>query len=805
MPARSRRFLLRLAAGSAILLLGASAGLAWLLLASLPEHKGEHVLAGLDGPVEVLRDVHAVPTIRAGTEADAYRALGWVHGQDRLWQLELTRRIGQGRLAELVGEAALPVDRLMRTLGLAAVAEAGLAAYRPDEIALLEAYAAGINAAMAAARPLPPEFQLLRHTPEPWRPADSLLVHRLMALEVSGAWRRELLRARLARRLDPGRLDDLMPPADPADPVSLAARDLPPPGLLDRLAAALPEPAAGQGLGSNVFVLAGPHTASGAPLLASDPHLPLRAPGIWYLAALQAPGLDVVGGTIPGLPVVVIGRNREVAWGLTTTGADTEDLVRIRSDPADPGRYPVPGGSLPFETRQETIAVRGGAPQTLRVRRTRFGPVLSDLVAAAAEAREDGEALTLQWTALASDDRTVAAGFAMARARSLDELVEALRDFQSPVQNVAVADRSGRIGLLAAGRVPVRASGDGRLPMPGWTGAADWRGWLPFDELPRRFDPASGLLLNANNRLVGPDHPHLITAEWDGPLRALRLHELLDGRAGLDALAARAIQQDLRSGAARTLLPVLIELARAAVPAGTPTAALLDELAGWDGTAAPDRHEPLLLAAWLVALGPRLWADELGPLAADYGLPRPEVLQRILRDRPGWCDDRGTAEIEDCPGRVASALVAAAAALEARLGTDRSSWRWGEEHRAVMPHRPLGELPLLGRLLSPAPPVGGDASTLAVAAWRALGPGGPFPAHHAAGLRLVVDLAAPGLLAITATGQVGHPLSRHYRDLTDLWAAGAELRLDPSRAEATAVSRQRLRPPEDSTRNARPG
>jgi penicillin amidase len=751
----------------------------------------------------VLRDAHAVPTIRATSEADAYRALGFVHGQDRLWQLELTRRIGRGRLAELVGEAGLPVDRLMRTLGLAAVAEAGLEAYRPEERALLEAYAAGVNAAMAAARPLPPEFQLLGPAPEPWRPADSLLVHRLMALEVSGAWRRELLRARLARRLDPGQLDDLLPPADPGEPVSLAAVDLPPAGLLDQLAAALPEPAPDAGLGSNVFVLAGPRTASGAPLLASDPHLPLRAPGIWYLAALEAPGLEVVGGTIPGLPPVVIGRNREVAWGLTTTGADTEDLVRIRSDPADPGRYRVAGGSLPFETRLETIGVRGGAPQQLRVRVTRFGPVLSDIVPAAAEAGGADEALALQWTALASDDRTVAAGLAMARARDVDELVLALRDFASPVQNVAVADRRGRIGLLAAGRVPIRAEGDGRLPMPGWTGAADWLGHLPSAELPRRLDPPAGLLLNANNRLVGPDYPHLITAEWDGPLRALRLHELLDARTGLDAAAARAVQQDLRSGAARGLVPVLVEQARAVVPEGTPTAALLAELAAWDGTAAADRHEPLLFAAWLAALGPRIWADELGPLAADFLGPRPEVLERILRARPAWCDDRTTARVETCPERVAAALVAAAAALEARLGPDRSAWRWGEQHRAVMPHRPLGELPVLGRLVSPAPPVGGDASTVAAAAWRALGPGGPFPAHHAAGLRIVADLAAPGLLAITATGQVGHPLSGHYRDLTALWAEGRELRLDPARAEALAVHRLRLLPPEVSTGDAR--
>ncbi len=782
-----RRAIGRVLAVLAALFVAAVGAIAWLLLASLPEHEGEVAIVGLDGPVEILRDGYAVPTIRATSERDAWLALGFVHGTDRLWQLELSRRIGQGRLAELVGARALPLDRFMRTLGLARVAEAGLAAYRPEERALLEAYARGMNAAIAAARPLPVEFQLLWcERPEPWRPADSLLIHRLLALEVAGAWRREVLRARLARRLEPADLELLLPADGPGDPRTLAATDPIEERLFGALEAVSPELAGG--LGSNVFVLAGTRTASGAPLLASDPHLPLRTPGIWYLAALSAPGLDVVGGTIPGLPAVVIGRTAGVAWGLTTTGADTEDLVRVRPDPTDPGRYLVPGGSEPFAVREETIPVRFAEPERLSVRTTRFGPVVSDLVTSEGAA-EAGELLALRWTGLETDDRTLAAGFAMAQSQDAQGILGALADFASPVQNIAFADRAGRIGLAVAGRIPLRRVGDGRLPANAADGSADWLGWIPAEALPRGLDPPEGLLINANNRVVGPDYPYLVTAEWDGPARALRLHELLDGRTGIDAAAARAVQQDLISAVARELLPVLVSLAQEGLPDGSPLGRLLEVLEAFDGTMAAERSEPLLLAAWLEALGPRLRADPLGPLVVELGLRRPEVLRRVLEERQGWCG--GAA---GCSRRVAEALEAAVAALEARHGRDWRSRRWGEEHPALMPHRPFGELPVLGRLFSLAPPIGGDATTVAVAAWRAAGPAGPFPAHHGAGLRLVADLAEPGVWAITATGQVGHPLSRHYRDLASVWAAGGELRLDPGRAAVEASRRQRLVP-----------
>lgn len=786
------RLLARTALTVVALALVAAGAILVVLWASLPEHEGEVLLTGLEGPVTILRNPYAVPTIRAQSERDLWRALGFVHGTDRMVQLEITRRIGRGRLAELVGEAGLGFDRFFRTLGLAQVAEAGLAAYRPEERAKLDAYAEGVSAAFARAGVLPPELLVLGVRPEPWRAADTLLVHRLMALEVAGSWRRELLRARLAHLLPAERLAELLSEEDSEGPISIAHGELPPAALLEDLAEVLPDPQS-IGLGSNAFVLAGSRTASGAALLASDPHLPLRAPGVWYLAVLEAPGLFLAGGTIPGLPAVVIGRNERVAWGLTTTGADSEDLVRIRPDPTDPGRYLVAGGSEPFVERIETIAVRGREPERLVVRETRFGPIVSDVLRTR-EVVATGELLALQWIGLHRDDRTLAAAEAMSRARDVEELLAALSVFASPVQNVLVGDRSGRIGLAVAGRVPIRRGHDGGLPVEAVDGRADWLGFVPAEVLPRAVDPPAGALFNANNRVVGPDYPHPITSEWDGPLRARRLEELLAAPRRFDPHAAAAIQLDLLSGAARTLLPVALPLARAAEPPSAPLSELLAALEVWDGTMAVDRPEPLVFAAWREALGRRLLADELGPLAAELEGSRHGLLARLLRDHPGWCDDVRTPARERCEDIVAEALGEAHTALVARLGGTWRGWRWGAEHPAVMPHRPLGEVPILGPLLSIRIPIGGDATTLAVAGYRADGPGGPFPAHHGSGLRFVADLAGRTALAIAATGQVGHPLSPHYRDLAHAWAAGRTVRLDPDRAEREAVRRQRLLP-----------
>jgi penicillin amidase len=785
-----RRWLLRAGLGLLAIVLVAAGGVAWLALASLPRLEGELTVPGLGQPVRITRDAHAVPHVEARTATDAYLALGFLHGQDRLWQMEFQRRVGQGRLAEFLGPAALPVDRFMRTLGLARRAEAALAHLSPEALAGLDAYARGVNAAIERyGRVLPPEFLLLRHRPEPWRPADSLLFQKLMALDLSLNWREELLRARLAQRLRPDQLADLWPGSPPGSPVTLAAlAGLP----LDRLAEVLPE-APPPGIGSNVWVVGGARTRGRLPLLANDPHLRLEMPGHWYLAHLEAPGLAVIGATLPSLPFVVLGRNRDIAWGFTNTGSDTQDLFVERLDPGDSGRYLTPAGPEPFQHRTETIGVRGGEPVRLEVRETRHGPVISDLVPAAAEVGGAGHVLALAWTQLQDQDSTVEAGFGIGQARDWPSFVAAVERYQGAQQNMAFADRSGRIGMISPGLVPVRRQGDGRLPVPGWTGEHDWQGTIQPSALPRRIEPADGLLLNANNRLVGSDYPYLLTHDWEPALRASRLEAILGGASDLDSGRFAAIQLDVRSPLADMFLPYLL-----AVTAGDEREHdVLRALSAWDRRMRPDAPEPLIFAAWYRELAAAVYADELGPLFPAFRGVRSDFMRHVLTEATGWCDDVTSPVRETCAQRSAQAFRAAMQALGQRYGADWRAWRWGAAHPAVMAHQPFDESGPLRALFSLAFPIGGDSSTINVAHPGAGRDEPPFGAVHAATYRAIYDLADPdGSRWIAATGQSGHFLSPHYRDLARLWRDGryAAMTMNAADFQANAIGTLTLRP-----------
>ncbi|MBF0375770.1 MAG: penicillin acylase family protein, partial [Alphaproteobacteria bacterium] len=499
------------------ILLAAGAG-GWVWLGrSLPVVEGRLAVAGLRAPVEVARDRHGIPRITAGGPHDAYFALGFVHAQDRLWQMEAQRRLGAGRLAELVGEAAVPTDRFMRILGLYRLAEGSLAAMSPEARAVFEAYAAGVNAFLAQGRTLPPEFLVLRHRPEAWAPADSLVWGRLMAMRLSGNWREELLRARL-----PAEKARMLWPDYPADgPTTLdTALD----GAAERLLAAMPE-AVRPVLASNVWVLGGRHTHSGKPLLVNDPHLPFEAPVLWYLARLEMPGLSLTGATVPGVPLHLLGQNGAAAWGITTTHGDTMDLFVEREAAGGDGRaYQTPDGPLPFATRDEVIRVRDGADVVVTVRATRHGPIVVE-----------DPPMALSATALLEGDRTAEAIWRINHAGSWAEFVH------TPQQNIAWAGSDGTIGFVVAGRVPRRKAGDGTLPRSGWSGEFDWNGWVPFEELPRLVDPPSGRIVNANNKPVPEGYPHLLAADWPDPHRARRIGALLDG------LRQRAGPEDMRA------------------------------------------------------------------------------------------------------------------------------------------------------------------------------------------------------------------------------------------------------------------
>jgi penicillin amidase len=776
-----------------VIVLGVAAGSAIIIETSVPDYSGEDRIPQLGGSVTVIRDANAIPHIFADTAHDAYRALGYLHAQDRFFQMEMARRIGTGQLSELIGAAGLRTDRFMRTLGIGRLADAAVANMAPETRAATEAYTEGVNAWITSPNTgRPPELILLGEQPRPWRPADSAMWGRLMALLLSGNWTDELLRAQLAERLDSQQIEDLWP-GEPGDtPTTLAG--LIGPSDLAALDKAIPD-FLFQASASNQWVVNGDRSTTGKPLLANDPHLGFMAPGMWYLARIVTPEFSGAGATLPGQPFFAVGHNSHLAWGFTTTHADTQDLFIERLNPDDYEQYLVPGGTLPLEVRREEITVRlRSEPEIITIRATRHGPVLSDISASAATVAPAGHVLALAFPALRPDDRTADALFGINRAKTRDGLMTALAQFHSPMQNMVYAFTNGDVGFVAPARVPLRKSGDGRMPVAGWTGDYDWQGFIPFAELPQRHNPSTGQIANANNRVVGDDYPHLITPDWPEGYRAARISALLEGTNKHDGDSFAAVQNDLVSPAALELLPLLLK--HLAPPTDTLQQAAIDLLRNWDGAMDRAQPQPLIFTAWLQALGSQLYGDELGPLAPRYGGIRPRVLQRMLNDRHQWCDDIETPQTEDCAATVTAAFTSAIANMSERLGNDPTAWRWGDLHVARFEHPVLRRIPVLGDLFAVTVATSGGDFTINRGTPRATDET-PFTHVHGAGLRAIFDLSdLDKSRLMIATGQSGHIRSPFFADTTVEWRDGRYLVLngDPAAVRARTTGELKLVP-----------
>jgi penicillin amidase len=772
---------LRIAGLVVLLVAVAGAGFFVYLRSSLPQTGGRIAVAGLLAPVRITRDADGIPTITAASDEDAAFGLGFVHAQDRLFQMELMRRYAAGRLAEIFGPEAVPVDRMMRVLGLYRAADQEMPVLSVKLNRVLSAYAAGVNAFLATRRgALPPEFVLLRFSPEPWRPADSLAWGKLMALQVGGNYRGELERAKLAQSLSPADLAFLYPGYPKDGPVTLAEllpfyRRL----ALGRLLRSLP-PVVGPRYASNNWVVDGRHSQSGKPIVANDPHLDLGAPGPWYLARLETPDGELAGATAPGIPFVVIGHNRHIAWGFTTTTADVEDLFIEKIDPGDPRRYLTPDGSARFMTRHETIAVRGAAPVDFVVRATRHGPVLSDVLPAGLAPQD--RVLALSATFLLPGDRSAEALWAASHATNWTDFRAAWRNFVGPVQNIVYGDDSGTIGFIAPGLVPIRKKGDGWMPAPGWSGAYDWTGFIPFDQLPSAINPPSGRFVSANNKIVPDTYPYFLSRDWDLPDRAERINALLDKTPPQTPASSAAIQADTLSLMAARLVPLMTRITADDALTGQ----ALDILRQWDFHMDRDKVAPLLFIAWLRQFSYAVLYGRFGDKVADYWGLRPAVMEAVLAKRPEWCDDPRHPRAETCAGRLLAALKAAVAELRTAYGGDMSRWIWGRAHRAVFANPLLGRIPLVRRWAVPSIATGGAFDTVDHAPSRVRDAAHPFDQTFGAGLRIVTDLAAPDQARmIVAPGQSGNPLSRHFADLVRRWRDFALL--VPGRAAAVAT------------------
>jgi penicillin amidase len=520
-------------------------------------------------------------------------------------------------------------------------------------------------------------------------------------------------------------------------------------------------------------VVDGSRTATGKPLLANDPHLEFQAPVLWYLASVEAPGLSVAGATVPGSPFHLIGHNSRIAWGTTTTHADTVDLF-IEEPVGDDG-YLTPEGPRKFSVREEVIRVKGAPDHVLKVRASRNGPVVSDLMG------DSDEILTMRATALEPDDLTPQAVLKINRAVDWKTFQAGLRDFHAPVQNFAFADTSGAIGFMTAGRVPLRAGGDGSLPVAGHTGQGAWKAWLPFDRLPQSLNPRSGRIVNANNRVTAESYPFSISSEWPEGYRAARIGALLDGKPPLTLADMSRMQLDDLSLAALELKELVLDVE----PADKLAKDALALLEAWDGRTGADRPEPLIFAAWMKELWRGVFADELGEDFKALQRLRPYVLRAALTTARHWCDDTATPAAESCEDQAAAALDRAVKTLARTHGGKIAEWKWGKEHRSLFEHAIFKHVPLLGSLAEIAVPVSGDDFTVNRAAFGSNG----FDALHGAGLRAVYDLSnLDNSRFVIATGQSGNVLSRHFADQTDRWLRNEGLAVGRRPAETAVLT-----------------
>ena len=753
---------------------------------SLPQISVELQLAGLTAPVSVYRDDWGVPHIEAQSYRDVFMAQGYVTAQDRLWQMDLTRRAAAGRLSEVMGASQVNTDKFFRALQLTRAAEQSIVAYSPWAKELIDAYSAGVNAyidqATAAGR-LPVEFAILGYQPEHWTALDSALIGKIMAYDLGGNWSAEVYRYQLRQKVDETLFRELLP-VYPNSGITIM-RQTAEAGAAAPQVAALPPAGGGidldgllstaiipdEWVGSNNWVVSGKLTQSGKPLLADDPHLGLRTPAIWYNTHLvvnnpQEP-LNVYGATFPGGPGIVLGHTDKIAWGVTNTGPDVQDLYIEKRNPENPNQFEYKGKWEDAKIYQEPIKVKGKPDVPFEVVVTRHGPIISEV--AGSEKNRPEEALSLRWTAnLATIELEAVIG--MNRATNWTEFRHALKGFMVPTQNFVFASQDGTIAYKAAGVVPIRAKEhDGLLPVPGWTGEYEWQGYISFDNMPEVVNPAAGFIATANNKVVDSAYPYHLSHSWAQPYRAQRIVDVLSSKPALTADDMRLLQTDYMNLQAKSLLPILMPLVEKAQLSAQQSQALA-LLKGWDYVDAADQGAPLLYHLWWKHLTRELYepgmGEDLYKRMADTGNITDEMIRQAGEGaESSWLKIAGG--LEQLAAKSFKLAVDEAVKLQ---GKNPQKWAWGQYHRIGPVHPIGGSVKPLGWLMNAkALPVGGSSVTVGAMSFnRQTG-----MVSHSAPWRQVVDLADIGGAGHVLTpGQSGHFLSKWYEDGAALHAEG---------------------------------
>ena len=821
-----------------ILVLVVGAGTFALSRLAFPRTNGEAILenAGLDGPVDVYRDENGIPHIYAETTHDLFLAQGYVHAQDRFWQMDFQRAVGHGRLAQLLGESQVDTDTFLRTLGWSRTADEEFAAMPPEAQDALTAYAAGVNAYLEERTPirLGLEFAVLKLTnasykPLPWEPADTLVWAKAMAWDLRSNMDVEIARAVISNEVGADRVDDVFPPYPDDRPVTV-------PGSGGLNVAATTEPTAGDvadllatvgdrvsalddllgisgaDIGSNNWVVSGTLTETGSPILANDPHLGIQMPSIWYEVGLHcAPvgpdcDLEVAGFSLLGIPAVVLGHNDRIAWGVTNLAADVQDLYIEKINPDNPDQYEVNGQWVDMDVFTETL-IAGGKKIDVQVRATRHGPVISDSYGpledfdqTAAVALPDDYAIALKWTAL-EPTRMVEAILGINTADNWDEFRQALSKWDVPSQNFIYADVDGNIGYQMPGRIPIRADGDGRLPVPGWTNQYEWTGFIPFEDLPNRYNPPEGFIVTANNAVVDNSYPYLLTRDWSYGTRAQRITDLIEQSEGpISVSMIEDMQRDNRNLMAEEIIPYLTNV-ESAVPE---VRAAQELLAGWGSQAEPfqqdaDSAEGALYAAvWRQLLAATFHDDlpeDYWPVGRDNYF---EALRSLLRDPADeWWDSQSTSNVEERDAILEVAMLQAWNEMVDTLGAEPNDWRWGELHTATFRNASLGQsgiAPIEWLFNRGGFESSGGGDLVNATTWNAAE---GYEVVALPSMRMIVDLDDfSRSRAVHTTGQSGHAFHKHYVDMADLWLVNdtQPLYWERPAVEANAEGHLRLLP-----------
>jgi penicillin amidase len=778
--------------------------------AALTEQQQAIKIKGLKDRVTITRDERGIPYVEAKSDEDLYFAQGYVTAQDRLWQMDLVRRTARGELAEMLGpgpnNVAVDQDKLHRTYGFAQAAEAEVAQAAPKVRALLEAYASGVNAYAASLDPksMPSEFQILQYSFRPWTPADSYIIGKIFFEALSDTWRLDIMRQALSS-LPAEKRNGLLPEMSPID-VLVVGKDVQAKPATQRTARrsedfaplsreALDALAANQAVAasaleriglhtdalaaSNDWVISGSHTVTGKPLLADDPHLRPSAPSIWHMIHLSAPGVRVAGVTSPGVPGVIIGHNDRIAWGFTNVGPDVQDLYLEKFDPANPKRYQTPQGWQDAVIRQEQIKVRKGFTSEFdtvvhEVTVTRHGPIIFEA---------DGKRYALRWTALDPSKNKHDVSYSLNRARNWNEFNTALESFTAPTQNIVYADVDGHIGYHAAGVVPIRKSGDGSVPYDGATDAGEWTSYIPVSKLPNLYDPPSGIIVTANQRIVGTDYPYFLTHSWAQPYRARRIFDLLNEKPKHSTDDFRRIQGDVYSIAGKLFAQQAVKLLKPKLTASDEKLrATLDAFEKWDGRITAESPVAPILSQMRIAFRSKVLTGALGPdLVRTFQWSNFDTtLDRIIKDQPAdWLPK----EFPSYADLMRASYDEAIANLTKNIGADEMKWTWGELAKARFPH-PLGGAPLIGAQFTVPPfPQNGTGGLL----------GATVNVGAAVSMRLIADLSdwdktQQGI----ALGQSGSPKSPHWSDQLADWRAVTPREFPFTAAAVTKAAKETL-------------